>query len=880
MSPQYQGNLFDSSGPVKFAAAISDVGRAVEDLAASFTTLDSTSGVSLKNIQSRMRGIQSGGPNGGQQWSSSGGPAPGSNGGLPGGAPVPTGGDWTFSGQRNQTSSPNGGGGGTVGMPPMTTMPNGGGGMGVRALQSLPMAAGSAASSYFAGQQGNMMQMTAYGSLVAQANGYSRGAQNKFSQVPNGALAQNQQDFAQSSYAAFMVGGINPGDKSTLGQANYKSYQQSSNSLQTMMPGLTATGAVNSLNSLYSSPEQQALLQLGLSPSIIQGVRSNPQSVFLPLLQKITTNHANSITPAILNSIQQAFGPILDQALGQDVGDAFWAWANQYVGYTSSHNGQPPPNLFTPQGQKAVGANDNPMTAKLRAGSAKSVAQSKLNPAQAQVSQAKSKVSGGIWSAAGNLLSKGPLANIAGYGGAAAGVLGGAASLLGGLFGGGSGGLPGGAGGAGGGVGGLGAAGGAASILGGGGGLGVLGVLGGGAAAIGGIGLGLSGLLSKGGGSMAKAIGGFGLLGGAEHVIQGLFGHHASHPTPTKATTEALITQGGISGISSSNIQDIFKISGSNVGGQGGAGALATILGAIGLNALIKGSDQAAMKGVTSVLAGGLQQLSQSVSQSLGGPQSVGGNTINNATLTSARIANPSSLVSGVMGNPQMPNLVPGASNTGTSIGDPTAFANEFLTSLGAPVTAANVASVVAWAKREGGNWNNNAKYNPLNTTFKQPGSTSINSVGVQSYISWDQGIQATVQTLKNGKYSDIIAGLMAGGGLGSGHYPGLSTWSGGGYDHLARGSYNIGATQLALVHAGERIVPAAENYAVSGRYSRGSGGPGGGGDIHLHFAANSIQLNPAASAFSGSGLDMQKAATDFVESLATPAVLTRLRSN
>jgi hypothetical protein len=115
-------------------------------------------------------------------------------------------------------------------------------------------------------------------------------------------------------------------------------------------------------------------------------------------------------------------------------------------------------------------------------------------------------------------------------------------------------------------------------------------------------------------------------------------------------------------------------------------------------------------------------------------------------------------------------------------INDPKGFAVNLLKSLGDPVTDANVNSIVAWEKREGGHWNNSAHYNPLNTTQREAGSSSMNSVGVQSYNSWDQGLQATVKTLHNGYYNDILGALKSGQGLSGHSYAGLGKWSGGGY--------------------------------------------------------------------------------------------------
>lgn len=108
-------------------------------------------------------------------------------------------------------------------------------------------------------------------------------------------------------------------------------------------------------------------------------------------------------------------------------------------------------------------------------------------------------------------------------------------------------------------------------------------------------------------------------------------------------------------------------------------------------------------------------------------------------------------------------------------------FAASVLKTAGFPVTAANVASVEAWVRREGGGGVNN----PLNTTLRMPGSSSFNSVGVQNYGSLSTGILATARTLLGGGYSDLIAAFKSGNGLCGRSFGGLSTWSGGGYSSV-----------------------------------------------------------------------------------------------
>lgn len=115
----------------------------------------------------------------------------------------------------------------------------------------------------------------------------------------------------------------------------------------------------------------------------------------------------------------------------------------------------------------------------------------------------------------------------------------------------------------------------------------------------------------------------------------------------------------------------------------------------------------------------------------------------------------------------------------------PPSFAKSLLDAIGAPLTAANIKSIVDWEAMEGGNWHNTAYYNPLNTTMNEPGASSMNSVGVKAYSSWQEGLQATVATLEGSGYSDIIAALKSGGGLGGKSLHGLYEWSGGGYSSV-----------------------------------------------------------------------------------------------
>lgn len=88
-----------------------------------------------------------------------------------------------------------------------------------------------------------------------------------------------------------------------------------------------------------------------------------------------------------------------------------------------------------------------------------------------------------------------------------------------------------------------------------------------------------------------------------------------------------------------------------------------------------------------------------------------------------------------------------------------TPFATDLLTRLGMPVTSENVRAVVAWARAEG----TAAANNPLATTQPMEGATRFNSAGVRNYSSYQEGLEATVRTLQNGRYDNVLAALRAG---------------------------------------------------------------------------------------------------------------------
>ena len=95
-------------------------------------------------------------------------------------------------------------------------------------------------------------------------------------------------------------------------------------------------------------------------------------------------------------------------------------------------------------------------------------------------------------------------------------------------------------------------------------------------------------------------------------------------------------------------------------------------------------------------------------------------------------------------------------------------FYKSVLKGLGAPVTDENMKFLYAWRQAEGGK----ARNNPFNTTQSKPGSSFYNCLkkgisgckaGVRNYASSQDGIDATIKTLKNGRYQNIINSLKSG---------------------------------------------------------------------------------------------------------------------
>ncbi len=162
-------------------------------------------------------------------------------------------------------------------------------------------------------------------------------------------------------------------------------------------------------------------------------------------------------------------------------------------------------------------------------------------------------------------------------------------------------------------------------------------------------------------------------------------------------------------------------------------------------------------------------------------------------------------------------------------------WATGVLHGIGAPTSSENYRSLWNWSIKESGQDpinNGSIHNNPLNTTQRVPGSTSQNSVGVQSFPDVTSGISATIQTLTNGRYPQIVADLK--GGVPSGlwanpSYTGLNpsttaaelkTWGSGtnwlGWNNTPPTPSQNFQNATGITGAGANVTPAARSVTMA----------------------------------------------------------------
>ena len=93
-------------------------------------------------------------------------------------------------------------------------------------------------------------------------------------------------------------------------------------------------------------------------------------------------------------------------------------------------------------------------------------------------------------------------------------------------------------------------------------------------------------------------------------------------------------------------------------------------------------------------------------------------------------------------------------------------YYTQVMQGVGIADTANNRAFFAAWATQEGGSGGTKALYNPLNTTWNKSGATAFNYNNgnpVKNYTSYDDGVSATVKTLRQGYYTPIVNAMQDG---------------------------------------------------------------------------------------------------------------------
>lgn len=214
-------------------------------------------------------------------------------------------------------------------------------------------------------------------------------------------------------------------------------------------------------------------------------------------------------------------------------------------------------------------------------------------------------------------------------------------------------------------------------------------------------------------------------------------------------------------------------VSGGPTGGTGGSKKPFTIPGLTAPQiAGLSGAPLGLAQGAANLVAGGFNSKLKGW-----GKNAPGGSTPSafSGGLPTGGGALPSS---GGSGTPSAAPISPGSSAipttpTPTISGSvtPESFSIAVLKGLGITPTVANVYDMTAWIHQEGGAGpqfgtpNNIANYNPLNTTQVEPGYSETGAVqgNIGSYVSWKQGLQATIKTLSYSGYTGVIAALKKG---------------------------------------------------------------------------------------------------------------------
>lgn len=299
-------------------------------------------------------------------------------------------------------------GGGPPGGPPG---PSGGGGWGGRAAVSLPPAVGSAAAGFIAGASG-LMQTAVQGATIGQMLAPASGMNPKSMYViPNNAMVMGPGDYAQANYYAAMMAGVAP---SKAPGSNWSTMQRGANQLMTLLPNTSRQEAMQTQNQLQAPGVLNAAQQVGLNlrPG---GRMQDPQSQFSQIFNRLFLGKTPDINTFYAVMAPGGNGEVNLASIGIQPGsDAYLAFMQYGITRVNADKqGKKLGDLGTPKGAKAAGL-DTPAYAALQAESKKSQLISKAEPTMADaaktlneaatklLSLAQGGVSGGI----GGALSK------------------------------------------------------------------------------------------------------------------------------------------------------------------------------------------------------------------------------------------------------------------------------------------------------------------------------------------------------------------------------------------------------------------------------------------------------------------------------------------
>jgi hypothetical protein len=295
--------------------------------------------------------------------------------------------------------------------------------LGRAAGSMIPAAAGKLATSLQQGAAGNLMASAIQGATIGQmlAPAYGVSARSIYT-FGTGTWAQNPQDVAQSNMYAASYMGAGPGT------TNWSTVQRGGNEMMALMPGATRQQAFTTMNQMQQPGALNAGLMFGLNfkPG---GKMMDPQQQFGMIYQKMFANYPGGKPTADQFSAYMAPGGPGENNLsamgitpGSDQYTAFMAYATTRLGVANKGKSITNMDLSTKKGVKQAGL-DTPAFAQLQAQTAKASTLSQAEPGLAAASKNLNDAAAALLKAVGPLSSLG--------GGLIGKVLGGGSGLLG-----------------------------------------------------------------------------------------------------------------------------------------------------------------------------------------------------------------------------------------------------------------------------------------------------------------------------------------------------------------------------------------------------------------------------------------------------------------